>query len=102
MVNVQTEINIRVPRTDVAGYAANPENAPQWYQNIDSARWLTEPPLRVGSKTAFSARFLGDDMVHAPRAWRTSPEFAGLSSELPAGAAMEHALFPVVFPRITN
>ena len=59
MVNVQTEINIRVPRTDVARYAANPENAPQWYQNIDSARWLTEPPLRVGSKTAFSARFMG-------------------------------------------
>ncbi|MEO7254479.1 MAG: phytanoyl-CoA dioxygenase family protein [Casimicrobium sp.] len=53
-------------------------------------------------RRVFSARFLGDDMVHAPRAWRTSPEFAGLSSELPAGAAMEHALFPVVFPRITN
>ena len=59
MVNAQTEINIRVPRTDVAEYAANPENAPQWYPNIDSARSLTKPPLRVGSKTAFSVRFWG-------------------------------------------
>ncbi|WP_202813536.1 SRPBCC family protein [Arthrobacter sp. ERGS1:01] len=59
MVDVQTEIHIRVPRADVAGYASNPDNAPQWYQNIDSARWLSEPPLRIGSQLAFSARFLG-------------------------------------------
>jgi ectoine hydroxylase-related dioxygenase (phytanoyl-CoA dioxygenase family) len=35
---------------------------------------------------------------HAPRAWRTSPPFDGLPSELPAGAAMDHPLFPVVWP----
>lgn len=59
MVNVQTEIHIRAPRPDVAAYAANPENAPYWYQNISTARWLSEPPLQVGSLVAFSARFLG-------------------------------------------
>ena len=53
-----------------------------------------------GSRTrrrAFSVRFLGDDVVHAPREWRTSPPFPGLADELPAGAAMEHPLFPVVW-----
>jgi hypothetical protein len=35
--------------------------------------------------------------VHAPRPWRTSPEFPGLADELPAGAAMEHPLFPVLW-----
>lgn len=50
-------------------------------------------------RRVFSARFLGDDMVHSPRAWKTSPEFEGLASTLPAGARMESALFPVVFPR---
>ena len=50
-------------------------------------------------RRVFSARFLGDDMVHAPRAWETSPDFPGLEAELPAGAAMEHPLFPVVWPR---
>jgi ectoine hydroxylase-related dioxygenase (phytanoyl-CoA dioxygenase family) len=53
----------------------------------------------AGSKTqrrVFSARYLGDGIVHAPRAWKTSPEFVGLQDELPAGAAMVHPLFPVV------
>ena len=59
MDNVQTEIQIQAPREDVAAYASDPKNAPQWYRNIDSARWLSEPPLRVGSPVAFSAQFLG-------------------------------------------
>ncbi len=47
-------------------------------------------------RRAFSLRFLGDDMVHAPRSWRTSPPFPGLESELPAGVPMVHALFPLL------
>ncbi len=50
-------------------------------------------------RRVFSVRFLGDDMVHAPRRWKTSPEFPGLIDELPAGAAMDHPLFPVLWPR---
>jgi len=50
-------------------------------------------------RRAFSVRFLGDDMRHAPRDWRTSPEFPGLREELPAGAAMDHPLFPVLWER---
>ena len=50
-------------------------------------------------RRVFSARFIGDDVVHAPRAWTTSPEFPGLDAELPAGAPMEHPLFPIVWPR---
>lgn len=47
-------------------------------------------------RRAFSLRFLGDDMVHAPRPWVTSPQFDGLELEIPAGAPMDHALFPVL------
>jgi ectoine hydroxylase-related dioxygenase (phytanoyl-CoA dioxygenase family) len=47
-------------------------------------------------RRAFSLRFLGDDATHAPRPWRTSPQFDGLEDELPAGAPMEHPLFPVL------
>jgi ectoine hydroxylase-related dioxygenase (phytanoyl-CoA dioxygenase family) len=47
-----------------------------------------------GRRRVFSVRFLGDDARHAPRPWVTSPEFPGLADELPAGAAMDHALFP--------
>jgi ectoine hydroxylase-related dioxygenase (phytanoyl-CoA dioxygenase family) len=48
-------------------------------------------------RRVFSVRFLGDDMRHAPRPWATSPEFAGLADQLPAGAPMEHALFPLLW-----
>ncbi|BFO55659.1 phytanoyl-CoA dioxygenase family protein [Acidovorax sacchari] len=49
-----------------------------------------------GRRRVFSVRFLGDDVRHAPRAWRTSPEFPGLADELPAGAPMVHPLFPLL------
>ena len=48
-------------------------------------------------RRVFSLRLLGDDMRHAPRRWTTSPDFPGLADELPAGAPMDHALFPVVW-----
>lgn len=50
-------------------------------------------------RRAFSVRFLGDDMTHAPRHWTTSPPFTGLDKELPAGAPMKHPLFPLLYPR---
>jgi ectoine hydroxylase-related dioxygenase (phytanoyl-CoA dioxygenase family) len=49
-----------------------------------------------GRRRILSLRYLSADARHAPRAWRTSPPFDGLAAELPAGAPMEHPLFPVV------
>jgi ectoine hydroxylase-related dioxygenase (phytanoyl-CoA dioxygenase family) len=48
-------------------------------------------------RRVLSVRFLGDDMVHAPRPWDTSPPFPGLAEELPAGAPLDHPLFPVLW-----
>jgi ectoine hydroxylase-related dioxygenase (phytanoyl-CoA dioxygenase family) len=45
-------------------------------------------------RRVFSLRFLGDDITHAPRTWVTSPPFDGLAEQLPAGAPMDHPLFP--------
>jgi len=50
-------------------------------------------------RRVLSLRYLAAGARHAPRPWRTSPPFAGLEAELPAGAAMDHPLFPVVWPR---
>jgi ectoine hydroxylase-related dioxygenase (phytanoyl-CoA dioxygenase family) len=48
-------------------------------------------------RRVFSVRFLGDDITHAPRKWVTSPDFPGLSEQLPAGASMDHPLFPIIY-----
>jgi len=48
-------------------------------------------------RRVFSVRFIGDDITHAPRRWKTSPEFPGLADDLPAGEPMEHPLFPVLW-----
>ncbi|MEK7425923.1 MAG: phytanoyl-CoA dioxygenase family protein [Actinomycetota bacterium] len=50
-------------------------------------------------RRVLSVRFLGDDMVHAPRPWHTSPPFPGLADELADGAPLDHPLFPVLWSR---
>ena len=57
-MDVQTEIIIARPRGEVAAFAGDPTNAPRWYVNIDSVEWRSQPPVRVGSRIAFVARFL--------------------------------------------
>jgi len=63
-IDVLTEIVIARPAEAVAAYAADPSNAPAWYQNIASIAWETSPPLRTGSRVAFRARFLGRDLAY--------------------------------------
>ena len=63
-VDVITETTIERPCADVAAYAGDPTNAPEWYANISSVRWQTEPPVRVGSRMDFVARFLGRTLAY--------------------------------------
>jgi hypothetical protein len=50
-------------------------------------------------RRVYSVRLIGDDIRHAPRRWKTSPDFPGLTETLAADAPMEHALFPMLWPR---
>jgi uncharacterized membrane protein len=64
LVDVLTEVVIDRPCSQVASYVREPDNAPRWYVNIRSVEWETEPPLRMGSKIAFVAHFLGRRLAY--------------------------------------
>jgi uncharacterized membrane protein len=72
-VDVLTEITIHRPVEVVAGYAADPSHAPLWYRNIESVDWQTEPPVRVGSRLAFVARFLGRTLAYTYEVTELTP-----------------------------
>jgi uncharacterized protein YndB with AHSA1/START domain len=63
-VDVVSEIVIDRPPEVVAAYAADPTNAPRWYVNIQSVEWETEPPIRLGSRMAFVAQFMGRRLAY--------------------------------------
>jgi len=63
-VDVLTETVINRPHAQVAAYAGDPSNAPRWYVNIKSVEWETPPPIRIGSRLAFVAQFLGRRLAY--------------------------------------
>jgi uncharacterized membrane protein len=63
-VDVTATIVIERPIDEVSSFAGDPSNAPHWYRRITSAEWQTDPPIMLGSRIAFRARFLGRDLAY--------------------------------------
>ena len=76
-VDVVTTIVIARPRPVVSAFAADPDRAPAWYQNIKAVEWKTQPALAVGSQAAFIARFLGRRLAYTYEVveWRPNERF---------------------------
>jgi hypothetical protein len=80
-------------RHPIVGWALEPGDAVAFHMLTLHAAAGVDGDRR---RRVFSLRYLGDDITHAPRRWKTSPDFPGLADELPAGAPMRHALFPLL------
>ncbi len=59
MIETVTTVDVDRPPSEVFDYVADFENNPRWQSGMVAARWITEPPLRVGSRYEQEARFLG-------------------------------------------
>ena len=80
----------------ILGWALEPGDAVFFHMlTVHAAAGVRGPHRR----RVLSVRFLGEDMVHAPRPWATSPPFPGLEAELAVGAPLEHPWFPVLWRR---
>lgn len=63
IVDVAVATVIERPIEEVAAFAGDPSNAPAWRRRVSSAEWQTEPPVMLGSRITFWARFLGREAV---------------------------------------
>ncbi len=89
------DMSLPANRARVIGWALEPGDAVAFHMLTLHGSAGVEPGRR---RRVFSVRYLGDDIVHAPRAWRTSPEFEGLAAQLAPGAPLAHPLFPLIEP----
>ncbi len=58
-IDIETQVLIHRPRSEVAAFAMDPDNDPLWIGGIKEARRLTDGPLGVGARVQRVAAFLG-------------------------------------------
>jgi ectoine hydroxylase-related dioxygenase (phytanoyl-CoA dioxygenase family) len=83
-------IDVRRDQFEILGWEMEPGDAVAFHMlTLHSAAGADQ------RRRVFSVRVIGDDIRHAPRPWKTSPDFPGL--DLPAGAEMDSELFPMLW-----
>ncbi len=63
-IDVISEIDIAASVHEVSTYATDPDNAPNWSSRIESVEWVSQPPLRRGSKMVFVAPAMGRRLAY--------------------------------------
>jgi uncharacterized membrane protein len=62
MIVTWIDIVIDRPRAEVFAYLSDFEQNPTWQNGMKSCEWITEPPLRIGSRYRQAAGFAGREI----------------------------------------
>lgn len=93
MKPVVIQIDINCPPNVGWEYMVNAEHNPEWLPNMRSCTWITDPPIRVGSRYEQVARFLAKDV-------RTSFEVTALDEgRLITITSLPGSSFPLTITR---
>ena len=73
-IDVTAEVAIRRPRAQVAAYMTDPTHDPEWIGGVREVHLQTPWPLRVGSRVARVASFLGRRVEYVNEISELDPE----------------------------
>src|SRR5687767_9612718 len=62
MIRTETNVLINRPVEEVWDFYINNENVARWALGVKEVRYLTEGPVRLGTKSAWTQTFLGKDI----------------------------------------
>jgi len=73
-IDVTAEVAIRRPPAEVAAYMIDPAHDPEWIGGVRAVRLETDPPVRVGTRVARVASFLGRRVEYVNEITELDPE----------------------------
>ena len=62
MIQIDQNIFIKRDPAEVFAFVTNPTNSPKYQSGMQSAEWITDGPVGVGSTMKVKTRFLGRDI----------------------------------------
>jgi hypothetical protein len=79
MITTRIDISIACPAAQVVARLSDFEKNPTWQNGMKSCTWITDPPLRIGSRYDQKAQFSGCDInsVFGVDRVRAGPEGQG-------------------------
>ena len=92
MITTNIDITIARPAAEVFEYISDFEKNPTWQNGMKSCRWITEPPLAVGSQYLQKAGFMGREI-------NSTFEVIELTAGERVKAHTIESTFPITFTR---
>ena len=90
MITFKKYIFINRPKQEVFDFVSNPTNASKWRSTIESAEWLSQGPVGVGSKLRQVSKFMGRKQENTAEVTVWEPPNY-IAQKIVDGPSFEHA-----------